>query len=49
MLDLGADLAEPAIAGTLSGAVKLCRCEAFSFTAQSTPAASAARFLGPLA
>src|SRR4051794_21506946 len=48
MLDFRAHLAEPMIAGTLA-AVSLPPGLAFSFTAQSTPAASAARFFAPLA
>ena len=48
VLDLGAHLAETAIASTLT----LCEFTArfaFSFTAQSTPASSAARFFSSLA
>ena len=48
VLDFRTHLAEPAIAGTLL-AVSRCPGVAFSFTAHSTPAASAARLLAPLA
>src|SRR4051794_13121485 len=48
MLDSRAHLAEPVIAGTLASR-HLPPGLAFSFTAQSTPAASAARFFVSLA
>src|SRR4051812_18752365 len=48
MLDFRAHLAEPIIAGTLAGR-SLPPGLAFSFTAQSTPVASAARFFASLA
>jgi hypothetical protein len=48
VFDLRAHLAEPAIAGALTDRDRR-PVWAFSFTAQSTPAASAARRLAPLA
>jgi hypothetical protein len=48
MFDLRADFPEAAIAGTLVSRQPVSWL-AFSFTAHSTPAASAARFLAPLA
>jgi hypothetical protein len=49
VLHLRANFAEPANAGALPRLLSLRPGVAFSFTAHSTPAASAARFLAPLA